>query len=106
MAGRGAPCDAHRRCRIARGRTTVNPNGYSEGSIDQKQLAWLTAELKTNSSRYLDSSGNWAAGGGADKVIAIFSHHTVETMNNTIGLAGSTARRSRTCCSSRTWRCG
>ncbi len=65
---------------------TVNPNGYSEGSIDQAQLAWLTNELKASSSRYLDAGGNWVAGGGGDKLIVIFSHHTVATMTNTIGV--------------------
>jgi metallophosphoesterase (TIGR03767 family) len=65
---------------------TVNPNGYADGSIDQAQLAWLTAQLKANSSRYLDDTGNWVTGGGPDKVIAIFSHHTVATMTNIIGL--------------------
>jgi metallophosphoesterase (TIGR03767 family) len=65
---------------------TVNPNGYSDGSIDATQLAWLTAELQANSSRYLDTSGNWVAGGGADRLIVLFSHHTVATMGNTIGL--------------------
>jgi metallophosphoesterase (TIGR03767 family) len=65
---------------------TCNPNGYSDGSIDQQQLAWLTQELAAHSSRYLDENGNWVAGGGADRLIVVFSHHTVATMTNTIGL--------------------
>jgi metallophosphoesterase (TIGR03767 family) len=65
---------------------TCDTYGYSEGSIDQAQLSWLTNELKANSSRYLDSTGNWVTGNGPDKLIVIFSHHTVETMNNPIGI--------------------
>jgi metallophosphoesterase (TIGR03767 family) len=65
---------------------TVNPNGVAEGSLSTAQLTWLTNELKANSSRYLDASGNWVSGGGADKLIAIFSHHTIDTMTNTLGL--------------------
>jgi metallophosphoesterase (TIGR03767 family) len=65
---------------------TVNPFGYSDGSIDTAQLAWLTAQLEANSSRYLDTNGNWVAGSGTDKLIVLFSHHTVATMENTLGV--------------------
>jgi metallophosphoesterase (TIGR03767 family) len=65
---------------------TVNPNGYSDGSIDSAQLTWLAAQLEANSSRHLDATGNWVNGTGTDKVIVIFSHHTIATMTNTIGV--------------------
>jgi metallophosphoesterase (TIGR03767 family) len=74
---------------------TCNHDGYSDGSIDQKQLAWLTQELIAHSSRYLDTNGNWVSGGGDDRLIMIFSHHTIATMNNLIGLdrvSGTTVR--------------
>lgn len=45
---------------------TVNPNGESDGSIDGMQLAWLTALLRAS----------------RDKVVLIFSHHTIATMTN------------------------
>ena len=66
---------------------TVNRNGYDDGSIDTTQLAWLQAELDANSSRHLDTSGAWTASGhgSTDKIILIFSHHTVATMENVIG---------------------
>lgn len=51
---------------------TVNPNGYSNGSIDQPQLEWLRAEL--------------AAPRAAYQVVA--SHHTSETMDNPLILTG------------------
>jgi metallophosphoesterase (TIGR03767 family) len=65
---------------------TCDTFGYSEGSIDHAQFVWLGNELKAHSSRYLDTNGNWVAGNGADQLIVIFSHHTVETMTNPIGL--------------------
>jgi hypothetical protein len=37
---------------------TVNPGGYSDGSIGQKQFDWLTARLIEVHSRYYDASGN------------------------------------------------
>ncbi len=51
---------------------TVNPNGYSDGSIDRAQFAWLQ-NLLTNS---------------AGKTVMIFSHHTSRTMDNTLFLVG------------------
>ena len=65
---------------------TVNPNGYADGSIDSTQFAWLTAQLEANSSRHLDTSGNWVPSPGTDKLMVIFSHHTIATMGNTIGV--------------------
>lgn len=51
---------------------TVNPNGYSDGSLDQAQFAWLEAEL--------------AAPRAALAVIC--SHHTSETMGNPLVATG------------------
>jgi metallophosphoesterase (TIGR03767 family) len=65
---------------------TVNHTGNADGSIDTKQLAWLTNELTAHSSRHLDASGNWVPGGGPDSLIMIFSHHTIATMGNTLGV--------------------
>jgi metallophosphoesterase (TIGR03767 family) len=74
---------------------TVNPNGYDDGSIDSAQLAWLTSELNAASSRHLDTSGQWVGGNGTDRLVVIFSHHTIATMENTIGVGrvnGTTVR--------------
>jgi metallophosphoesterase (TIGR03767 family) len=74
---------------------TVNRNGYDDGSLTTAQLAWLTAELTAHSSRYLDATGAWVAGGGADVPIMIFSHHTIATMENVLGVGrvnGTTVR--------------
>ena len=45
---------------------TVNPNGYSNGSLDQTQLAWLEEVLERSSNR----------------VVLVCSHHTSSTMDN------------------------
>jgi metallophosphoesterase (TIGR03767 family) len=45
---------------------TVNPNGYSEGSLDQAQFAWLGARLSE----------------ATHKLVLVFSHHTLGTLNN------------------------
>lgn len=64
---------------------TVNPNGYDDGSIDSTQLAWLTAELVAHSAHHLNPAGALVSGTGQDKLILIFSHHTIATMENTLG---------------------
>lgn len=64
---------------------TVNPHGGSEGSIDQVQLDWLTGQLVKGSRRYLDENGKVVKGGKRDKLFVIYSHHTVDTMDNDTG---------------------
>src|SRR4051794_33791153 len=51
---------------------TVNPNGEANGSLDPDQFAWLEHELKTHS------------GKGRNRLIVLFSHHTIATMDNPI----------------------
>ena len=51
---------------------TVNPNGESSGSIDGAQFAWLRARLEE------------VSGPGRDRLVIVFSHHTIETMTNRI----------------------
>lgn len=54
---------------------TVNPNGYSDGSIDKAQLAWLEEVLSQS----------------AGRIVMIFSHHTSSTMQNTLVATGGEA---------------
>jgi metallophosphoesterase (TIGR03767 family) len=56
---------------------TVNPNGYAEGSIDTAQLAWLKAQLARS----------------RDKVVLVFSHHTLDTMSNPIPVVDEPGER-------------
>ena len=57
---------------------TVNPNGYSDGSLDATQFAWLGDQLE-------------AAG---DRLVVVASHHTSSTMTNPlVGTGGDTEQR-------------
>ena len=56
---------------------TVNPGGLSNGSIDRTQLAWLEQQLEASS----------------DKIVVIFSHHTLATMDNAKLAAGEKTAR-------------
>ena len=56
---------------------TVNPNGESDGSLDQGQLTWLTTQLAASTR----------------KLVLVFSHHTIETMTNPLVSVDSPAPR-------------
>jgi metallophosphoesterase (TIGR03767 family) len=51
---------------------TVNPNGESSGSLDEAQFAWLKERLQE------------VSGPGRDKLVLVFSHHTIGSMTNSI----------------------
>jgi metallophosphoesterase (TIGR03767 family) len=51
---------------------TVNPNGESSGSLDRAQLAWLREQLEAST------------GEGRDRLVVVFSHHSVGSMTNQI----------------------
>ncbi len=61
---------------------TVNPVGGANGSLDERQFRWLEAELLAHSSSYLDEDGHQVPGPGMDRLVVLFSHHTVATMDN------------------------
>jgi metallophosphoesterase (TIGR03767 family) len=63
---------------------TVNPNGDANGSIDQAQLKWLTGLLDANSKVSLSPHGARRHAGGTDRLIMLFSHHTIDTMDNSV----------------------
>ena len=56
---------------------TTNPNGYAEGSLDTAQLEWLKAQLARS----------------RDKVVLVFSHHTLDTMSNPIPVVDEPGQR-------------
>jgi hypothetical protein len=68
---------------------TINPNGDADGSIDEAQLRWLTSLLNANSRVRLSAEGARQHAGGSDRLIVIFSHHTMATMEN--GVTGAQA---------------
>ena len=62
---------------------TVVSAGGPDGSIDPAQLHWLEGQLQAASTRWISPTGNVVQKqGGLNKYIAIFSHHTVGTMDN------------------------
>jgi metallophosphoesterase (TIGR03767 family) len=63
---------------------TVNPNGYADGSLDQTQFGWLEAQLQQRHSRWLATDGTVTRGSGRDRLVVLFSHHTIETLTNPI----------------------
>jgi len=65
---------------------TVNPNGGASGSLDAEQFAWLERELIAGSRRYLDAAGNVVTRAGRDRLFVLFSHHTIGTMDNVVGV--------------------
>lgn len=79
--GFDAPCTdgSSARCLVL---DTVNPAGGANGSLDERQYHWLEAELYNASSRFLDENGRLVTGPGVDRLIVLFSHHTVATMDN------------------------
>jgi len=60
---------------------TVNPNGMADGSLDQTQFAWLKARLQE------------VTGPGRDHLVLVFSHHTVETLTNSLVSVDSPGQR-------------
>ncbi|MGW2312409.1 TIGR03767 family metallophosphoesterase [Actinomadura luteofluorescens] len=64
---------------------TVNPNGYSDGSLDRKQLAWLESQLKAGSSRYTAPDGSVVKHAVKDRLFVLFSHHPIGSLENPLG---------------------
>ncbi|TQM68055.1 metallophosphoesterase (TIGR03767 family) [Actinomadura hallensis] len=64
---------------------TVNQNGYSEGSLDKKQFAWLESQLKAGSSRYYAADGSVVTRPVKDRLFVLFSHHPIGSMENGLG---------------------
>ncbi|MFF3560845.1 TIGR03767 family metallophosphoesterase [Streptomyces sp. NPDC002574] len=69
---------------------TTNPGGGADGAIDEDQWAWLEGSLKSVSSRYeLANPGGTGPGtvvqqpGVRDKLVVVFCHHTLDSMDNT-----------------------
>lgn len=61
---------------------TVNSAGGPNGSIDPTQRDWLETQLRAASSQWISPAGTVVRRPGPDKYIAIFSHHSIGTMDN------------------------
>jgi metallophosphoesterase (TIGR03767 family) len=62
---------------------TVVSAGGPDGSLDPAQFAWLESQLQAVSSHWLAEDGSEVARHGRpDKLVMLFSHHTIATMTN------------------------
>jgi metallophosphoesterase (TIGR03767 family) len=61
---------------------TVNRSGVDGGSIGTSQATWLEQQLQANSSRYFDEHGQIVTTDSPDKLLVLFSHHNLLTLNN------------------------
>lgn len=68
------------------------PEGLETGNIDTPQFEWLERELIASSSSYYDENGRLVANPqGRDRLVVIYSHHTIGSMHNE-GLLGEGKR--------------
>lgn len=74
---------------------TVNPGGFSAGSMDVEQYLWLEQQLIARSGKYFDAAGRPVTTGNADRLIVIASHHTPAAMNNPFPDSAASADRVR-----------
>ncbi|MCX5233251.1 TIGR03767 family metallophosphoesterase [Streptomyces sp. NBC_00233] len=63
---------------------TVNDNGGADGSLDADQYRWLQTELRRGSRQYLSPTGDLISHDVTNRLFMIFSHHTLDTMANTL----------------------
>ncbi len=61
---------------------SVAEGGGSSGNLDDPQYRWLARELDRNSSVELDPDGRVRRDGDSDRLIVLYGHHTLASMNN------------------------
>jgi metallophosphoesterase (TIGR03767 family) len=61
---------------------TVNLGGYADGSIGVSQLTWLEDRLREASTRWYEADGTEVRNGSTDKLVVLFSHHNLYSMEN------------------------
>lgn len=71
---------------------TTNPFGGADGSLDVAQAEWLQEQLISVHSSYFGPLGNVITTSNPNKLVVLFSHHNLDTMDNFIG---STAAEQR-----------
>jgi metallophosphoesterase (TIGR03767 family) len=63
---------------------TVNRGGYADGSLDRSQVDWLEEQLAAVHSRHFDGAGTEVTTGNDDRLVVLFSHHNLGTMDNPV----------------------
>ena len=61
---------------------TVNPGGYADGSVGRLQFDWLEERLIEVHGSYFDADGNLVTTGNQDRLVVLFSHHGLRSLNN------------------------
>lgn len=59
-----------------------DPSKASNGGIGRWQIAWLEKELRKVHSCYYNDLGQKVTTNNCNRLVVIFCHHTIETMNN------------------------
>jgi len=75
--------DDHPRLRLI-SLDTVNPGGHADGSVGDAQLRWLEERLIEVHGFYYDGNGNGVATGNGDRLVVLFSHHGLRSLNNPV----------------------
>ncbi len=60
---------------------TINHLGYADGSLGEGQLRWLEQQLVAVHGTYFDAAGTKVATGHADRIVVLFSHHNLFTID-------------------------
>ena len=71
---------------------TSSAEGLETGNVDPAQFEWLERDLVVNSSKYFDADGEPVTTGSADRLIVVFTHHTIDSTTNKGLLGQSTAK--------------
>jgi hypothetical protein len=64
---------------------TLDPvcyDGGANGRLPADQFNWLKGPLMASSSRYYQGSALTTNPGGTDRLIVLFAHHTIDSINN------------------------
>lgn len=61
---------------------SVNPGGYAAGSLDREQFAWLEQRLIEAHARYYAADGGEVATDHGDRLVVLFAHHNLFSMDN------------------------
>ena len=64
------------------GLDTIATGGGANGNLDDPQYRWLERELDRNSSSQFNARGKLVHDGDRDRLIVVYGHHTIATMNN------------------------
>jgi metallophosphoesterase (TIGR03767 family) len=61
---------------------TTNAAGAAAGCLDADQARWLRDRLEEVHSGYVTAEGQVVASGQTDRLVVVFSHHGIDTMDN------------------------